>query len=57
MSSATASWPDGSPASRGRAIAAAGIARVTFLLRRDGQGLRVVLSRNHQDLRGVLSSA
>ena len=28
----------------------------TFLLRRDGEGLRVVLYLNHQDLRGVLSS-
>lgn len=28
----------------------------TFLLRRDGDGLRVVLYLNHQDLRGVLSS-
>ena len=28
----------------------------TFLLRRDGEGLRVVLYLNHQDLRGVLSA-
>ena len=29
----------------------------SFLLRRDGEGLRVVLYLNHQDLRQVLSSA
>jgi hypothetical protein len=44
-------------AGRGNGAAAPVRLASTFLLRRDGERLRVVLYLNHQDLRRILSSA